>query len=404
MGTAAGLLGMAPASLFHRLLDRIDAGLESGSLEARLPDGTCRLLGGRAPGHDCIVNLRSWRALVRLALGGSVGWYVAWEAGEWDSPDPVPLFALFVANAPTLGGAARPSGLTRHLIRALHALNGNSRRGARRNIAYHYDLGNAFYALWLDTGMNYSSALYTDPKQDLESAQTAKIDALLDRLRLQPGARMLEIGCGWGGLAERALERVPNLRYEGLTLSAEQKDWADRRLAGRGAVHLRDYRDHVDGPYDAIASVEMVEAIGEAQWPEYLRSIRDRLRPGGRAGVQLISMDERIFDAYRRAPDFIQTYIFPGGCLIAPDRFRRLAEAEGLLWQEERRFGRDYARTLATWRDRFDAAVDAGRLPHRFDAHFVRLWRYYLSYCEGGFLGGGIDVHQVTLMRPAATA
>ncbi|MET0362537.1 MAG: cyclopropane-fatty-acyl-phospholipid synthase family protein [Sphingobium sp.] len=404
--TGASLLGRLPGRHFHRLIDRIDQGLATGSLEGHLPDGSVRMLGGRADGPACIVHLHSWRALVRLGLSGSVGWYRAWMKGEWSSPDPVPLFALFMANARTLGGAARASGLSRLAIRAWHALNGNSRKGARRNIAYHYDLGNAFYALWLDQSMTYSSALYTRPGQTLEEAQDAKIDALLDRLDLSAGQRLLEVGCGWGSLALRAGARIPGLRYDGLTLSTEQKAWADARLdeAGmskRAATHLVDYRDHADGTYDAIASVEMVEAIGQKQWPEYLAALHRQLRPGGRAAIQFISIDDAVFESYAASADFIQTYIFPGGCLVARDRFRAMADAQGFDWQDETSMGRDYARTLLEWRERFDAAIDAGLLPSTYDENFVRLWRYYLMYCEGGFRGGGIDTHQVTLVRRA---
>ena len=402
--TGARLLARLPAVRFHKVLDRIDAGLETGSLEAHLPDGTIRLLGGRAEGPACIVHLNSWRALVRLGLSGSVGWYRAWVKREWESPDPVPLFALFMANARSLGRSARASGVSRQLIRVWHALNRNSRRGARRNIAYHYDLGNSFYGLWLDRSMTYSSALYRRPDMSLEEAQTAKIDALLDRLDLTPGNALLEIGCGWGSLALRACERSPGLRYDGLTLSVEQQDWAGLRLAEAGQGDraeslLIDYRDHQGGPYDAVASVEMVEAIGQRQWPEYLAAIHGLLKPGGRAAIQFISIDDEIFDRYAASADFIQTFIFPGGCLIARDRFRALAEAAGFAWRDEVQMGQDYARTLCEWRERFDLAIEQGRLPRQFDEGFVRLWRYYLMYCEGGFAGGGIDVHQVTLVR-----
>jgi cyclopropane-fatty-acyl-phospholipid synthase len=402
--TGASLLSRLPTGHFHKLLDRIDEGLEVGSLEAHLPDGRIRILGGRADGPACVVHLRSWRSLVRLGLSGSVGWYRAWMKGEWDSPDPVPLFALFMANAGRLGGAARATGLTRQAIRLWHFLNHNSRKGARRNISYHYDLGNAFYALWLDRSMTYSSALYTRSDMGLEEAQRAKLDALLDRLDLSPGQRLLEVGCGWGSLAVRAGERCADLRYDGLTLSTEQKDWADGRLADAGgfrqaSVHLANYRDFADGPYDAIASVEMVEAIGQKQWPEYLGALHRLLKSGGRAAIQFISIDDAIFDSYAASADFIQTYIFPGGCLIARERFRELAEASGFEWRDEISMGSDYARTLLEWRERFDQAIEAGDLPSIFDEQFVRLWRFYLMYCEGGFRGGGIDVHQITLVR-----
>lgn len=389
------------ARVGHRILDRIDAGLVRGSLEALLPDGSFRVLGARADGPVCEVRLHHWRALLRLMFNGSVGWYRAWEAGEWSSPDPVPLFALFMANARSLGGAARARGPLRVVARLIHGLRRNSRSGARANIAFHYDLGNDFYSLWLDNGMNYSSALFDDPakpREGLESAQLAKIDVALDRLALSDGDRLLEIGCGWGGLAERALRRT-DIDYEGLTLSTEQADWARERLAGRRAsIHLTDYRD-ARGQFDAIASIEMVEAVGQDYWLDYCAAIHRLLRRGGRAAIQYISIDDAIFERYAASADFIQTYIFPGGMLISESRFREIAERQGLEWRDRISFGQHYATTLRLWRERFDRAVEEGQLPASFDQRFVRLWRYYLMYCEGGFAGGGIDVAQVTLVK-----
>jgi cyclopropane-fatty-acyl-phospholipid synthase len=403
-GALARLMALAPARCFHRQLDRIDAGLAHGTLEGYLPDGSVRILGGRGKGPTAVVHLKSWTALVRLALSGSVGWYRAWDLGEWDSPDPVPLFDLFMRNGEALGNAGRSRGPWRWMARAAHFLNRNSRAGARRNIHAHYDLGNDFYRLWLDKGLSYSSALFADPGQSLEDAQAAKIDAILDRLDLRSGSRLLEIGCGWGALAERAVERH-DVIYTGITLSPAQAEVADRRLnaidlSGRSAIELCDYRD-AEGPYDAIASVEMVEAVGQAYWPAYMDAIARLLRPGGRAAIQYILISDALFERYATSTDFIQAYIFPGGCLMSESRFRALAEERGLAWRDVRRFGADYAETLRQWRERFDAAVADGRLPAGFDERFVRLWRYYLQYCEGGFRGGGIDVAQVTLEKTA---
>lgn len=395
--------GRLLAPLGHRVLDRIDAGLVQGRLEVLLPGGSLRVLGGRKQGPVCEVRLRDWRSLVRLALNGSVGWYRAWELGEWDSPDPVPLFALFMANACSLGGVGRSRGPMRWLASLMHRLRANSRSGARRNVSAHYDLGNDFYAQWLDKGMNYSSALFADPAhpdEGLEAAQLAKIDAALARLDLKDGDSLLEIGCGWGGLAERVLDKF-NVHYKGLTLSSEQADWARKRLPiVRNTVKQTDYRD-ATGQYDAIASIEMVEAVGEKYWPAYVDAIHRLLKPGGRAVIQYISIDDAIFDRYAAGADFIQTYIFPGGMLISESRFRALVEKAGLEWRDRRGFGQHYATTLRLWRERFDAAIEEGRVPPAFDARFVRLWRYYLMYCEGGFAGGGIDVAQVTLVKPA---
>lgn len=401
-GLFARLVALAPSGLFHRMLDRIDAGLMHGTIEGHLPDGSLRLLGGRGRGPVAVVHIHRWAALARLALSGSVGWYRAWEKGEWSSPDPVPLFDLFMRNGESLGDAGRARGPWRWVNKAIHSLNRNDRRGARRNIHAHYDLGNDFYSLWLDARMNYSSALFLKPDQTLEEAQTAKVDAILDRLDLRSGSRLLEIGCGWGALAERAVERHDVL-YTGITLSPAQAEIAGARLDAvdltrRSRIELCDYRD-ARGPYDAIASVEMVEAVGEAYWPAYLDAIARLLRPGGKAALQYILISDALFDRYAASSDFIQAYIFPGGCLISESRFRALAEARGLAWRDVRRFGGDYAETLRQWRERFDAVVAAGDLPMGFDDRFVRLWRYYLQYCEGGFRGGGIDVAQVTLEK-----
>lgn len=392
----------AVAPIFHRLLDRIDRGLEHGALEAILPDRTRRVLGGRADGPRCQVHLRRWRGLLRLASGGSAGWYRAWAAGDWASPDPVPLFALFMANAAALGRAARPSGPARWVGRVSHWAHRNTRSGARHNIAFHYDLGNDFYRLWLDENMHYSSALFARDEaglEELEGAQRRKVDAMLDRLDLKDGDSLLEIGCGWGGLAEQAMERAA-IAYTGLTLSTEQADYTRDRLGSGARILLQDYRD-AEGQYDAIVSVEMVEAVGQAYWPAYLAAIRRLLRPGGRAAIQYILIDDAIFDSYARGADFIQTYIFPGGMLISESRFRAIAEQQGLEWRDVRRFGLHYAETLRLWRERLDQAIENGLLPAHFDQHFIALWRYYLMYCEGGFRGGGIDVAQVTLVKPA---
>ncbi|HEX7743467.1 MAG TPA: cyclopropane-fatty-acyl-phospholipid synthase family protein [Sphingobium sp.] len=398
---AQGWMSRLIGPQFHRLLDRIDSRLERGTLEAMLPDGSLRVLGGRAPGPECEVRLVRWRALLRLMAGGSSGWYRAWTAGEWTSPDSVPLFALFMANATALGTVARASGPARWMGKALHWARRNSRKGSRRNIAFHYDLGNDFYALWLDRNMHYSSALFRDPDdriESLERAQQRKVDAILDRLDLHEGSSLLEIGCGWGGLAEQAMERQ-TIRYDGLTLSTEQADYARDRLGSGANILLTDYRD-ARGQYDAIVSVEMVEAVGQRYWPAYIDAIERLLKPGGRAAIQYILIEDELFEHYARAADFIQTYIFPGGMLISEGRFRALAEERGLQWHDVHYFGDHYAETLRRWRERFDRAVEQGLLPPGFDQRFVALWRYYLIYCEGGFRGGTINVAQVTLTKP----
>jgi cyclopropane-fatty-acyl-phospholipid synthase len=378
------------AGLFRPVLDRIDAGLAVGQIDIFLPDGSFRVLGGRAAGPSCTVIVRKWRAFGRLVRSGSVGWYEAWAAGEWSSPDIVTMFELFARNRQTLKQTARAKGLSRIVKRVRHALNRNNRGGARRNIVAHYDLGNDFYAAWLDPTMSYSSAIFAEG-DTLESAQRRKQDAVLDRLALKPGDMMLEIGCGWGRLAQAACER--GAKVIAVSLSPSQLDYA--RAHHRDVeFRLCDYRD-VSGQYDAIASVEMVEAVGERYWPDYLDTIARCLKPDGRAAIQFISIPDDMYEAYRAGVDFIQTYIFPGGMLLSESRFRALAEARGLAWTGEHRFGADYAETLKIWRERFEGA----ELPAQFDNSFNDLWRYYLMYCEGGFRSGGIDVVQITLVK-----
>ncbi len=403
-GSKGGLFARTQARFFHAILDRIDAGLEAGAIEGHLPDGSMRILGGRGEGPVAEVQLNHWRALTRLVRGGSIGWYEGWAAGDWESPDLVPIFDLFMRNRVALGTVARPSGLARLVGLAAHWLRRNTRDKARENIEAHYDLGNDFYAAWLDAGMTYSSAVFADGSETLEAAQARKLDLLLDRLALKDGDRLLEIGCGWGSLAEATLDRA-KIGYHGITLSPQQKAFADARLAGKGPstssgpnITLTDYRD-VSDQYDAIASVEMVEAVGQDYWPAYLDAVACALKSGGRAALQYIRIEDDVFESYARGPDFIQHYVFPGGMLLSESRFRGLAEARGLLWRDQVDYGQHYAETLRLWRKRFDAAVEEGRLPEGFDAKFVALWRYYLMYCEGGFRGGGINVAQVTLVK-----
>lgn len=397
--TGGGLLGRLVAPAFSRVLDQLHERLKEGGIHATLPSGEKRRIGFHAPGPEPVVELASWVALVRLATSGSVGWYKAWERGEWRSPDPVPLFDLFMRNAESLGSTARAKGLPRLVNRLAHLARDNALGRARDNIAAHYDLGNDFYAAWLDPGMTYSSARFA-AGETLEQAQLRKTTLLLDRLRLEPGDRLLEIGCGWGTLAIEAARRGANV--VGLTLSSEQKAWAERRIAEEGfadriEIRLQDYRE-VRETFDVVASVEMVEAVGQRWWSAYLDSIAAALRPGGRSALQFISIRPELFDRYASSADFIQTYIFPGGMLLHEPRFAALARSRGLSWEDRDGFGLDYAETLRQWRERYDVAVSEGRVAG-FDTAFHRLWRYYLMYCEGGFRGGGIDVAQVTMVK-----
>ena len=384
------------APLYHTLLDRIDAGLVEGAIDAILPDGTRRLLGGHRPGPLAIVRILRWNALWRLVSAGSVGWYEGWEAGDWSSPDPVPIFDLFMRNRAALGNVARAKHVARWAGRLIHRGRRNDRAGARRNIATHYDLGNDFYREWLDPSLTYSSALFADGDRALDGAQQRKLDAILDRTAVSAGDSVLEIGCGWGSFAATAAAR--GVAVHAITLSQEQHDHVAARALPGVTVSITDFRD-VTGCYDGVASIEMVEAIGPENWDGYLATIANLLRPGGRAAIQLIAIAPDVWESYASNIDFIQRYIFPGGSLIAEPRFRMLAERHGLAWRDRRSFGLDYAETLKQWRERFETAVREERLPARFDARFRRLWRYYLMYCEGGFRGGGIDVVQVTLVK-----
>ena len=398
--TGGGLIARAVAPAIERVLEDVDRRLERGGLDATLPDGSSRSLGFRGKGPRAVVHLSSWMALVRLATSGSVGWYKAWTLGEWSSPDPVTLFELFSANAAPLGDTGRAKGPFRWVNALAHRLRDNAPGKARKNIAAHYDLGNDFYSAWLDPTMTYSSARFSGRGQKLEAAQLNKIRTLLDRLNLKPGQRLLEIGCGWGTLAIEAAKR--GAQVVGLTLSTEQKAWAESKIADVGLqdrieIRLQDYRDTAE-QFDAVASVEMVEAVGRRWWGAYLDCIARNLKTGGRAALQYISIDHRIFDRYAGNADFIQTYIFPGGCLLDEPQFAELARQRGLSWEQRDGFRVDYAETLKRWRDRYNSAVSNGALDGFAEA-FHQLWRYYLMYCEGGFRGGAIDVAQATLVK-----
>ncbi|WP_422344028.1 class I SAM-dependent methyltransferase [Parasphingorhabdus sp.] len=398
-GTGGGLFARLTAPGFHRILDRIDAGLDHGTFEGKLPDGTTRIVGGRGEGPMAEITIHSWNALLRLVNSGSVGWYRAWELGEWESPDLVPVFDLFTRNRAGLKDTGRAAGIFRFIAKMRHSRRHNDKARARQNIQYHYDLGNDFYGLWLDESMSYSSGLFEDASgkaATLGEAQAKKVAAIASRLDTKPGQKILEIGCGWGYLSG-TLARDYSLDVTGISLSDEQTEWA-RGHHPEASFLIQDYRD-VDGQYDAIASVEMVEAVGQKYWPDFLDCVARNLKPGGRAAIQYISIADDIFEQYAASADFIQTYIFPGGMLLSESRFRKLAEERGLAWSDQHDFGPDYAETLRQWRERFDAVVEQGKLPAGFDERFVRLWRYYLNYCEGGFSGGGINVSQVTLIK-----
>jgi cyclopropane-fatty-acyl-phospholipid synthase len=386
------------ASWFGRRLSRmLLSRIRQGRLTIIAPNGM-RLSHGDGNGPDAVLHLRRWRTLRRLLFQGDIAFARSYMDGDWDSPDLPALIELAGRNLPTLNAAIEPNGFRRFRNRLLHRLNANTRRGSRRNIERHYDLGNDFYRLWLDEGMSYSSALFTSTGQSLEEAQAAKQDRAIALLRAAGGQSVLEIGCGWGGLAEKLA--AAGCRVTGLTLSPAQLEYAQGRLAGAEAdLRLQDYRD-VAGSFDRIVSIEMLEAVGEAYWPSYFNALAQRLRPQGLAVLQAITIREDQFEGYRRCTDFIQHYIFPGGMLPTATEIARQAERAGMALRSVETFGLSYARTLAEWRKRFHAAWPAIE-QQGFDARFRRMWDYYLAYCEGGFRAGTIDVGLYVLEKPA---
>jgi cyclopropane-fatty-acyl-phospholipid synthase len=401
--------GMAPMSrprshrrapTIGRLLLALLARLERGSIVVETPDGASTRFGQ----HDAdpaVLSIHDWRVARDTMQRGDIGFAEGYIAGHWDTPDLTHLLTLLAANQPALERAFYGRRAATWLLRARHWLNANTRRQARKNIVAHYDLGNDFYRLWLDETMTYSSAFFDgDLGKPLALAQQAKYERILAELALPAGAHILEIGCGWGGFAEFAARA--GYRVTGLSLSDAQTAWARERLARAGLAdraefRIEDYRDH-RGTYDGVASIEMVEAVGERWWPTYFAKLRDALVPGGRACVQGITIAEARFPRYRRETDFIQQYIFPGGMLASPSRLVAEARHAGLEPTGERRFGRDYAETLVRWLDAFDA--NAARIRAQgFDEPFVRCWRFYLAYCAAGFLTASTDVGHYTFVR-----
>lgn len=379
------------ASLVLRTLER----LERGRLEVALPGGARRAFG-EPHGAAADLQVRNLNAFSRVLRSGDIGFAEGYLEGDWTTSDLLRLLTLLAENRSALEGPLYGSFLGRLLQRLLHAMRANTRAGSRRNIAAHYDLGNDFYALWLDPTMTYSSALFAgDKRRNLEDAQRAKLRRALERLALGKGGRVLEIGCGWGSFAE--LAATQGLQVTGLTLSRAQLEYARARLAGRAELVLRDYRDE-HGRYDAVVSIEMIEAVGERWWPAYFAKIAEVLPPGGRALVQAIVIDNGLFARYREGSDFIRRYVFPGGMLPSPARLEMQAAGAGLAVADAYRFGADYARTLALWRSRFLEHWPEARALG-YDERFRRLWEFYLAYCEAGFTAGSTDVVQYTLVK-----
>lgn len=417
--TAAPLLSPSAAAprrtpaRARRVLNLLER-LPHGQLDLEQPDG--RLLHlprpplGAADAH-CV--LHDWQALERTLKSGDIGLAEGYIAGEWDSPDLAALLRLCMANRDHVQSLVYGSWWGRLGYRLRHLLQRNTRAGSARNIHAHYDLGNDFYRLWLDPGMSYSAAWFQGRtgqalrNADLQEAQQAKLRRTLDEVRLQPGQRLLEIGCGWGGLAEAAAQEF-GARVTGVTLSREQLVWGQQRMQQAGladAVELRyqDYRDlparHAGEPFDAIVSIEMFEAVGREYWRGYFQTLRDCLKPGGLACIQTITLREDLFARYLRSTDFIQQYIFPGGLLPSIPAFEQEARRAGLVVERRMAFGRDYAETLRRWRQSFEERLEAVRA-QGFDERFVRIWTFYLAYCEAAFDTGNTDVVQFTLRKP----
>jgi cyclopropane-fatty-acyl-phospholipid synthase len=395
----------APQPVAARLVLSLLERLEVGRLVLTLPDGTRQHFGPGGPGavaalpREADLRLHDWSFLRKVLVGGDVAFAQAYMDGAWDTTDLVALLTVVAFNQRALESAFYGRRWQQTVFRLRHLLRSNGRHRARRNIVAHYDLGNAFYRLWLDPTMTYSAALFgADTTRSLVEAQQAKYARVLDELAAPPDAHLLELGCGWGGFAELAARS--GYRITGLSLSDAQTAYARDRaaragLAERVDLRIQDYRD-VREHYDGVASIEMFEAVGERYWPAYFRTVRRALKPGARACVQTITIADDRFERYRRTSDFIQQYIFPGGMLCSPSRFVAEANAAGLEVDAVHRFGHDYAETLRRWLSAFDTNVEAIRA-QGFDDRFVRCWRFYLAYCAAGFASDTTDVAQYTL-------
>ena len=379
--------------------------LKHGTLTLQLPDGSLQRFGsGHAPMAS--LHLHNWKPCSAALRSGDIGFAESYIAGDWTTPHLTDLLELFIINRKEVESAIYGSWLGRLAYRVKHLLNRNTKANSQKNIHAHYDLGNAFYALWLDKTMNYSSAIFDSPDTTMVEGQHAKVRRALSQAQVKPGDRVLEIGCGWGALAEMAATEF-SASVVGVTLSTEQLDWARQRMARLGVsdkadLRLQDYRDigktTLDAPFDAICSIEMVEAVGRGYWPEYFQTVARLLKPGGHACIQSIVIADELFERYIGSTDFIQQYVFPGGCLPCPREFRAQAEAAGFDVVDEFSFGLDYARTLRIWRDAF-LAQEARVLELGFDKRFIRIWEFYLCYCEAAFSQANTSVMQFTLRK-----
>jgi cyclopropane-fatty-acyl-phospholipid synthase len=396
----ASLPQSAPAAA--RAVFRLLQGLRHGSLDVQMPDGSSAHFGNKSDdGPRAAIRLRNWSVCSAALRSGDIGFAESYIAGDWTTPDLTALLTLFTANRDDVESIVYGSWWGSLLYRVKHLFNRNSRSGSKKNIHAHYDLGNQFYRLWLDPTMNYSSAWFEgDHTRPMPDAQHAKVRRALREAAVKPGDRVLEIGCGWGALAECAAREF-GATVTGVTLSSEQLAWAKTRLADAGLagdLRFQDYRDIADGPFDAIASIEMFEAVGREYWPSFFATVRGQLKPGGKACIQSITINDRYFDRYVKSTDFIQQYIFPGGLLPSPVAFREAAAKAGLRVVNELDFGLDYAETLRRWRETF-LSQEQRVLRLGFDTRFMRIWEFYLAYCEAAFATGNTSVMQFTLQR-----
>jgi len=402
--TSHTLPASAPAAA--RAVFRIMKNLQHGALDVQLPDGSVMHFGNASGGAPrAAMRLLNWNVCGATLRSGDIGFAEAFIAGDWSSPDPAALIKLMLANASAVESLVYGTWWGSLLYRVKHWLNRNSRAGSKKNIHAHYDLGNEFYRLWLDPTMNYSSAWFEGERsRPMADAQWAKVRRALVECEVKAGDRVLEIGCGWGALAECAAREF-SATVTGVTLSTEQLAWARERLAAAGLpgdLRLQDYRDLQvgpgDGPFDAVASIEMFEAVGREYWPSFFQTLKAQLKAGGKACVQSIVIRDDMFERYVNSTDFIQQYIFPGGLLPSPTEFRKAAQAAGLRVVNELAFGLDYAETLSRWRERF-LSQDGPVRQLGFDTRFMRIWEFYLAYCEAAFAMGNTDVMQFTLQH-----
>jgi len=388
-------------SLSERVFSRWFERVRVGQLTVLFPSDARQVFGGAEAGPQALIRIRNLRLAFRMLVSGDIGFAEGYMEGDWDTPDLNAVFTLGVLNARTLSKALAPSWSARLVNRVRHLRRANTKEGSRRNIAAHYDLGNAFYGHWLDETMSYSAALFDNMDETHAQAQRRKYLRLAKALDLRPGDRVLEIGCGWGGFAEIAAAEF-GCEVVGLTLSTEQAAFAKARMAHAGLadrvdIRVQDYRD-VTGTFDKIVSIEMFEAVGMENWPTYFEVLDRRLKPGGRAALQVITIADGSFESYRQNPDFIQLYIFPGGMLPGPSAFGRAVSEAGLKISDEFYFGKSYAESLRRWDHAFRENWPQIQA-HAFDRRFYRMWRYYLCYCEVGFDHDRIDVAQFVIER-----